>query len=86
MGKTLVHIYKTFLDILLSFDCIKVILKYCFKKNIWNLKNKDNPPAARVEPGAFGSVVTCVTNGAIQELNNCEISNIYKKGTQPKIL
>ena len=54
-----VHIYNNKIDILLSFDCISVILKYCFFE--WNFtKRKKTKPnyTVRVEPGAFGSVVS----------------------------
>ena len=54
-GGGIVRIYKKKLDILLSFDCIKVILKYCLF--FFNSKKKIKKTSEmRVEQGAFGSV------------------------------
>ena len=48
----------------MAFDCDKIILKYSVFKI--NLKKK-RKNAARVELGAFGSVIRCVTNGATRD-------------------
>ena len=52
--------YNKKLDILLSFDSIKVILKYCFKKMKNKKERKKTRPAIGLEPGAFGYGATRV--------------------------
>ena len=50
-------------------------LKWCF---FLNLKSWKKLTVVRVEPGSFGSVITCVTDGAIRVHTNAE-HLIYKK-------
>ena len=58
-----IHTYKNKLDNLMSFDCIKVILKYCFSKNEISKNEKKFSYGKNRRGGAFGSVVRCVTDG-----------------------
>ena len=60
------------------FDCINVILKYCFFKRKFK-KTKESLPAVRVDLGAFGSVVGCVTDEATRTHTDADFLIYIKK-------
>ena len=69
MGGGVVRIYNNKLDILLSSDCIKVILRYFFfPKN----EIKKKTPMGRVEPGAFESVVSSLPMELLENISTVE--------------